>query len=74
MTVRQDQIADLVVIGADTREIAATLGVKQGAIKQHLTKMFIKYGINGPRRNKRVLLAVKLYRERKNENKENKES
>jgi DNA-binding CsgD family transcriptional regulator len=42
---RQRQIFDLVVVGQSNKEIARTLGLSQGTVKIHITKLFEKLGV-----------------------------
>lgn len=42
---RQGQIFDLVVVGQSNKEIARTLGLSEGTVKIHITKLFEKLGV-----------------------------
>lgn len=63
---REQQISDLLVQGYGHKQIADALNMKYRTVKNHLGKMFLKFGVKSG--NKRVKLAVLLYRrERCNE-------
>jgi DNA-binding NarL/FixJ family response regulator len=42
---RQRQVFDLVVIGQSNKEIARTLGLSEGTVKIHLSKLFDRLGV-----------------------------
>jgi DNA-binding NarL/FixJ family response regulator len=42
---RQRQIFDLVVVGQSNKEIARTLGLSEGIVKIHITKLFEKLDV-----------------------------
>jgi DNA-binding NarL/FixJ family response regulator len=42
---RQRQIFDLVVVGQSNKEIARTLGLSEGTVKIHITKLFEKLDV-----------------------------
>lgn len=56
---RQRQLLDLLLHGADTAEIARELCMAQRTVKAHLSRLFLKFQIEGG--NKRVKLAMALY-------------
>ena len=56
---RQRQLLDLLLEGADTAEIARELCMAQRTVKAHLSRLFLKFQIEGG--NKRVKLAMALY-------------
>ena len=63
-TPREQQIIELVLTGADNKEIACQLGVKVRTIKSHMNRLFLRYGIaDGV---KRVKLIRRLYEEKRN--------
>jgi DNA-binding CsgD family transcriptional regulator len=42
---RQREIFDLIVVGQSNKEIARTLGLSEGTVKIHITKLFEKLGV-----------------------------
>jgi DNA-binding NarL/FixJ family response regulator len=60
LTYRQQQIVDLVLEGANNRQIAERLGLSQQTIKNQLTTIYQKLGISN-----RLQLAMLAVRERK---------
>ena len=57
---REQQIADLVLQGYGTEEMAAELKIKRRTVKAHLARLFMRFGIRSG--IKRVKLATLLYR------------
>ena len=45
LTTRQRQVFDLIVVGLSNKEIARTLGLSQGTVKIHISKLFEKLGV-----------------------------
>ena len=45
LTTRQRQVFDLVVLGQSNKEIARTLGLSEGTVKIHITKLFEKVDV-----------------------------
>ena len=45
LSTRQRQIFDLIVVGQSNKEIARTLGLSEGTVKIHITKLFEKLGV-----------------------------
>jgi two-component system, NarL family, nitrate/nitrite response regulator NarL len=45
LTARQREMFDLIVVGYSNKEIARTLGLSQGTVKIHITKLFDKLGV-----------------------------
>lgn len=60
LTVREIQIAELLLQGYDNAEIGKELGIKHRTVKAHFNRMFLRYGIKSG--IKRVQLATLLYR------------
>jgi two-component system, NarL family, nitrate/nitrite response regulator NarL len=60
LTAREAQIAKLVAEGRGNREIAAQLGITEQTVKNHLTSIFEKVGVNS-----RLQLALVILQERK---------
>jgi DNA-binding NarL/FixJ family response regulator len=46
LSTRQRQIFDLIVVGQSNKEIARTLGLSEGTVKIHITKLFEKLGVH----------------------------
>lgn len=42
---REQQIAALVQLGKRNKEIAHTLGLTEGTIKQRMTRLFVRFGV-----------------------------
>ena len=42
---RQREIFDLVVVGQSNKQIGRTLGLSEGTVKIHITKLFEKLGV-----------------------------
>ena len=61
-TPQERRIADLLLLGYSTEEIAKELKIAKRTVKMHLNRMYIRAGITDG--IKRVKLAVRLYRER----------
>ncbi|GGU22823.1 ATP-binding protein [Lentzea flava] len=59
LTVRQQQIADLVVEGLTNPEIAARLGISTGTVRSHVTQMLARLGLTS-----RTQLAARTARAR----------
>lgn len=59
LTVREQQVMELIEKGFRNREIASTLGIQTGTVKIHLKHIFEKTGIRG-----RYGLALTLLREK----------
>lgn len=64
-TEREEQVCQLLLQGLTNSEIAARMGVKTRTVKSHLKHLFLKHGIDDASKIKRILLAVKLYEERR---------
>jgi DNA-binding CsgD family transcriptional regulator len=62
LTRREQQIADLLLKGCDTQEIATELKMARRTVKAHFNRLFLRFGISTG--IKRVRLAVILYRRR----------
>ena len=45
LSTRQRQIFDLIVVGKSNKEIAGTLGLSEGTVKIHITKLFERLGV-----------------------------
>ena len=45
LTTRQRQVFDLIVVGLSNKEIARSLGLSEGTVKIHITKLFEKLGV-----------------------------
>lgn len=60
---RERQVADLLLSGADNREIAREMGITESTVKVQLNRMFMRAGITSG--SKRVKLAMLLFKERK---------
>ena len=58
LSTRQRQIFDLIVVGQSNKEIARTLGLGEGTVKIHITKLFEKLGVR--HRSAVALAGVKL--------------
>ena len=54
--------ADFFAEPASTREIAAELSVSEAAVKQHLARLYDKFGISGTNERRRVRLANEALR------------
>ncbi|MDT7785002.1 MAG: hypothetical protein QOF58_3421 [Pseudonocardiales bacterium] len=59
LTVRQQQIADLVAEGLTNPEIAARLGISTGTVRSHVTQMLTRLGLSS-----RTQLAARMARVR----------
>lgn len=59
LTVRQQQIADLVVEGLTNQEIAGRLGISPGTVRSHVTQMLARLGLSS-----RTQLAARTARVR----------
>ncbi|HEX8869369.1 MAG TPA: LuxR C-terminal-related transcriptional regulator [Lentzea sp.] len=59
LTVRQQQIADLVADGLTNQEIAARLGISTGTVRSHVTQMLTRLGLSS-----RTQLAARMARVR----------
>jgi DNA-binding CsgD family transcriptional regulator len=59
-SLRERQVAALLLEGAQNQEIAKRLGFATRTIKSDMSRMFKRFGISG--RMKRVKLAVILFR------------
>ena len=46
LSTRQGQLFDLIVVGQSNKEIARTLGLSEGTVKIHITKLFEKLGVH----------------------------
>jgi DNA-binding CsgD family transcriptional regulator len=46
LTARQREIFDLIVVGKSNKEIARELGLSEGTVKIHITKLFEKLGVH----------------------------
>ena len=63
-TLRQEQIISCLLQGMSNREIAQELGLAERTIKAAFNRLFIMHEIHDPDKISRVVLAVKMYRER----------
>lgn len=59
LTWREREVADLLLNGCESREIARELGIALRTVKMRLAGMYRKFGITGGA--KRVRLAVAVY-------------
>ena len=57
LTEQELQIAQLAAARHTNKEIAATLNLREGTIKQYLNRIFVKLGIDTEAKNKRHQLA-----------------
>lgn len=57
LTRREQQVADAVARGLTNRQIAAEFGISAETVKQHLSSIYGKLGMNG-----RVMLAIHVIR------------
>jgi len=55
LTVREREVLDMLVSGADNLKIAAVMGISERAVKAHLTSLFGKFGVEN--RTELALLA-----------------
>jgi DNA-binding NarL/FixJ family response regulator len=62
LTTRELQIANAVAEGRGNREIATLLGITEQTVKNHLTSIFEKLGVQS-----RLQLALLMFRERNNQ-------
>jgi two-component system, NarL family, nitrate/nitrite response regulator NarL len=62
LTTREAQIAKAVAEGRGNREIATQLGITEQTVKNHLTSIFEKVGVNS-----RLQLALVILQERNNQ-------
>lgn len=63
---REEELLSLLLEGCDNAEIAKRMGIKVRTVKSNFHRLFIKHGIEDDRYIKRVVLAVKIYQERRN--------
>jgi DNA-binding NarL/FixJ family response regulator len=56
---RERQIVELLITGADNKEIACQLHIASRTVKAHFNRMFLRYGITSG--VKRVKLATMFY-------------
>jgi len=61
LTPKERQIVDLLLAGAENKDIAKELGIAYRTVKSHFNRMYLKHGITSGA--KRVKLAVMAYRE-----------
>jgi DNA-binding CsgD family transcriptional regulator len=59
LSARQRELVNLLARGESNKQIARTLGITEGTVKQHLSTLFKKLGINS--RSKAVVRAAELY-------------
>jgi DNA-binding NarL/FixJ family response regulator len=64
LSIRQQQIIDLLLQGCANAEIAEVLKLKLRTVKAHFNRLFLRFGISGG--VKRVKLAALLYRSQLN--------
>jgi RNA polymerase sigma factor (sigma-70 family) len=57
LTVREQQILELLVHGRSNQEIAADLAITERTVKNHLTRLFAKLGVES--RTQAALVALK---------------
>jgi DNA-binding NarL/FixJ family response regulator len=67
-TPRENQVLDLLLQGCGNLEIAKALNLSPRTIKQYLNRLYMKHEINDDRFIKRVVLAIKVYQERRQAN------
>lgn len=59
LSARQRELVTLLARGESNKQIARTLGITEGTVKQHLSTLFKKLGVNS--RSKAVVRAAELY-------------
>lgn len=64
-TKREDDVGKYLLQGLGNKEIADRMGIQERTVKSYLHQMYIKHGISEVNRIKRIVLAVKLYEERR---------
>ena len=62
---KEREVAELLLKAYPDRAIAEELNLALRTVKGHLTRMYLKGGIDAKRFHGRILLAVRLYDERK---------
>ena len=64
-TAREEQVLDLLLEGCDNAEIAKRMGIAPRTVKAYFHRLFRLHGIDDDRFIKRVVLAVKIYQDRR---------
>jgi DNA-binding NarL/FixJ family response regulator len=64
LTLREQEVAELLLLGCDQAEIAKELKMSRRTVKAYFTRMFIRAGLSDFTGIKGVQLAVTLHRER----------
>lgn len=63
-TEREEEAVCLLLMGKSNLEIAQRMKVSVGRVKKILGILYLKHGIDDPSKISRIVLAVKVYKER----------
>ena len=57
-TSRENEVLALLTRGYENQDIARALGISHRTVKQHMARLFVKYGIYTPVKRVKLILAV----------------